>query len=178
MPVSVVSFLDRCSIRSPFWSIDRFYLSSLVQLRATVWTGYTRDTRPCGRPGGRRSEPKRLRVYEGARLDEIARVETLAEAWGRVKANKGGPGGELSTVKRQRPRRQRPRPLNVLSQCGGRSARPCRQAKFQQQQASINCRELCCAPVCWQGSLPNARRSVCQGRWRPFGDGGGRGLTA
>ena len=37
-----------------------------------------------------RAEPKRLRVYEGARMEDIARLETLAEAWGRVRANKGG----------------------------------------------------------------------------------------
>ena len=45
-----------------------------------------------------RAEPKRLRVYEGARLEDIARVETLAEAWGRVRANKGGPGGDGVTI--------------------------------------------------------------------------------
>ena len=45
-----------------------------------------------------RAEPKRARVIEGARLDDIARLETLAEAWGRVKANKGGPGGDGVTI--------------------------------------------------------------------------------
>jgi CRISPR-associated protein Cas1 len=42
-----------------------------------------------------RAERRRtLRVYEGTRLEDIARVETLAEAWGRVRANKGGPGSD------------------------------------------------------------------------------------
>jgi CRISPR-associated protein Cas1 len=45
-----------------------------------------------------RAGPKRARIYEGARLEEIARVETLAEAWGRVRANKGGPGGDGVTI--------------------------------------------------------------------------------
>ena len=45
-----------------------------------------------------RTDPKRLRVYEGTRLEDIARVETLAEAWGRVRANKGGPGGDGVTI--------------------------------------------------------------------------------
>lgn len=45
-----------------------------------------------------RASPKRARVYEGARLEDIAGVETLAEAWGRVKANKGGPGGDGVTL--------------------------------------------------------------------------------
>ncbi len=45
-----------------------------------------------------RAGPKRTRIYEGARLEEIARVETLAEAWGRVRANKGGPGGDGVTI--------------------------------------------------------------------------------
>jgi CRISPR-associated protein Cas1 len=31
-------------------------------------------------------------VYEGTRLEDIARLDTLAEAWGRVRSNKGGPG--------------------------------------------------------------------------------------
>jgi group II intron reverse transcriptase/maturase len=35
---------------------------------------------------------RRIRVYEGTRLEDIARLETLAEAWGRVRSNKGGPG--------------------------------------------------------------------------------------
>jgi len=39
-----------------------------------------------------RSQPRRMRVYEGTRLEDIARLETLAEAWGRVRSNKGGPG--------------------------------------------------------------------------------------
>jgi CRISPR-associated protein Cas1 len=33
-------------------------------------------------------------VYEGTRLEDIARLETLAEAWGRVRSNKGGPGSD------------------------------------------------------------------------------------
>jgi group II intron reverse transcriptase/maturase len=45
-----------------------------------------------------RSEPRRLRAYEGARLEDIARLGTLAEAWGRVKANNGGPGGDGVTI--------------------------------------------------------------------------------
>jgi CRISPR-associated protein Cas1 len=45
-----------------------------------------------------RAGPKRERIYEGARLEEIARLETLAEAWGRVRANKGGPGGDGVTI--------------------------------------------------------------------------------
>jgi retron-type reverse transcriptase len=45
-----------------------------------------------------RAGPKRARIYEGARLEEIARVETLAEAWRRVRANKGGPGGDGVTI--------------------------------------------------------------------------------
>jgi group II intron reverse transcriptase/maturase len=45
-----------------------------------------------------RAAPRRARICEGARLEEIARVETLAEAWGRVRANKGGPGGDGVTI--------------------------------------------------------------------------------
>jgi CRISPR-associated protein Cas1 len=45
-----------------------------------------------------RAAPRRARIYEGARLEEIAQVETLAEAWGRVRANKGGPGGDGVTI--------------------------------------------------------------------------------
>jgi CRISPR-associated protein Cas1 len=37
---------------------------------------------------------RRIRVYEGTRLEDIARLETLAEAWGRVRSNKGGPGAD------------------------------------------------------------------------------------
>lgn len=39
-----------------------------------------------------------LRAYEGTRLEEIASLETLAEAWSRVRANKGGPGGDGVTL--------------------------------------------------------------------------------
>lgn len=45
-----------------------------------------------------RAEPRRMRAYEGARMEDIARLETLAEAWGRVRANKGGPGGDGVTI--------------------------------------------------------------------------------
>lgn len=45
-----------------------------------------------------RSRPKRMRVYEGTRLEDIASLETLAEAWSRVRANKGGPGGDGVTI--------------------------------------------------------------------------------
>ena len=37
-------------------------------------------------------------VCEGARLEDIAALDTLAEAWGRVRANKGGPGGDGLTI--------------------------------------------------------------------------------
>jgi CRISPR-associated protein Cas1 len=37
-------------------------------------------------------------VCEGARLEDIAALNTLAEAWGRVRANKGGPGGDGLTI--------------------------------------------------------------------------------
>lgn len=45
-----------------------------------------------------RDRPKRMRVYEGTRLEDIASLETLAEAWSRVRANKGGPGGDGVTI--------------------------------------------------------------------------------
>ncbi len=45
-----------------------------------------------------RARPKATRVYEGARLEDIASLETLAEAWSRVRANRGGPGGEGVTI--------------------------------------------------------------------------------
>lgn len=45
-----------------------------------------------------RARPKRMRVYEGTRLEDIANLETLAEAWSRVRANKGGPGGDGVTI--------------------------------------------------------------------------------
>lgn len=45
-----------------------------------------------------RARPKRQIVIEGARLEEIASLETLAEAWSRVRANKGGPGGDGVTI--------------------------------------------------------------------------------
>ena len=45
-----------------------------------------------------RAAPKRVRVSEGPRLENIASLETLAEAWSRVKANKGGPGGDGVTI--------------------------------------------------------------------------------
>lgn len=45
-----------------------------------------------------RARPKRMRIYEGTRLEDIASLETLAEAWSRVRANKGGPGGDGVTI--------------------------------------------------------------------------------
>ena len=45
-----------------------------------------------------RARAKTLRVYEGTRLEGIASLETLAEAWSRVRANKGGPGGDGVTI--------------------------------------------------------------------------------
>lgn len=45
-----------------------------------------------------RSRPKPTAVCEGPRLEEIASLETLAEAWSRVRANKGGPGGDGVTI--------------------------------------------------------------------------------
>ena len=45
-----------------------------------------------------RAAPKRVRVSEGPRLEDIASLETLAEVWSRVKANKGGPGGDGVTI--------------------------------------------------------------------------------
>jgi group II intron reverse transcriptase/maturase len=55
----------------------------------------------------RAEKPTRLRVYEGARLEDIARVEALAEAWGRVRANKGGPGGDGVTIQELAPEIER-----------------------------------------------------------------------
>ena len=37
-------------------------------------------------------------ICEGPRLEDIASIETLAEAWGRVRANKGGPGKDDVTI--------------------------------------------------------------------------------
>ncbi len=45
-----------------------------------------------------RARPKPVRVVEGARMEDIASIETLAEAWSRVRANKGGPGGDGVTI--------------------------------------------------------------------------------
>jgi CRISPR-associated protein Cas1 len=45
-----------------------------------------------------RAQPRQTRAFEGTLLEDIARLETLAEAWGRVKANKGGPGGDGVTI--------------------------------------------------------------------------------
>jgi group II intron reverse transcriptase/maturase len=45
-----------------------------------------------------RARPKRVKVYEGTRLEDIANTGTLAEAWSRVRANKGGPGGDAVTI--------------------------------------------------------------------------------
>lgn len=45
-----------------------------------------------------RSRTPRKTACEGARLEDIASVETLAEAWSRVRANKGGPGGDGVTI--------------------------------------------------------------------------------
>jgi group II intron reverse transcriptase/maturase len=45
-----------------------------------------------------RARPKRVRAYEGASLEDIASLETLAEAWNRVRTNKGGPGGDGVTI--------------------------------------------------------------------------------
>lgn len=42
----------------------------------------------------------RSRVMEGASLDDIAQQENLKDAWMRVRANKGGPGGDGMTVER------------------------------------------------------------------------------
>lgn len=45
-----------------------------------------------------RDTPRRVRVFEGARLEDIARFEVLAEGWSRVRANKGGPGVDGVTI--------------------------------------------------------------------------------
>ena len=45
-----------------------------------------------------RARPRNLKVYEGTRLETIASLETLAEAWSRVRANKGGAGGDGVTI--------------------------------------------------------------------------------
>ncbi len=55
----------------------------------SVWQGWRQAFR---------ARPKRMAVFEGARLDDIASLETLAEAWSRVRANKGGPGGDGVTI--------------------------------------------------------------------------------
>jgi group II intron reverse transcriptase/maturase len=41
-----------------------------------------------------RTRAPQLVAHEGARLEEIADLPVLAEAWSRVRANKGGPGGD------------------------------------------------------------------------------------
>jgi retron-type reverse transcriptase len=45
-----------------------------------------------------RERAKSRRAHEGVRLEKIASLETLAEAWGRVRANKGCPGGDGVTI--------------------------------------------------------------------------------
>jgi CRISPR-associated protein Cas1 len=45
-----------------------------------------------------RQRPRLVRLWEGPRLDAIASVETLAEAWSRVRSNKGGPGTDAVTI--------------------------------------------------------------------------------
>ena len=47
---------------------------------------------------GFRALPKRVIAFEGPRLEDIANLNALAEAWGRVRANKGGPGGDGVTI--------------------------------------------------------------------------------
>lgn len=60
-----------------------------------------------------RARPKRVRAYEGTRLEDIASLETLAEAWNRVRTNKGGPGGDGVTIAELAPTIERS--LEVLS---------------------------------------------------------------
>lgn len=45
-----------------------------------------------------RLRPRPPRAPEGTRLERIADLATLAEAWSRVRANKGGPGGDGVTI--------------------------------------------------------------------------------
>jgi CRISPR-associated protein Cas1 len=45
-----------------------------------------------------RSREKRKAACEGPRLEDIANLEALAEAWSRVRANKGGPGADGVTI--------------------------------------------------------------------------------
>jgi CRISPR-associated protein Cas1 len=54
-----------------------------------------------------RARAKTLRVHEGCRLESIAGLDTLAEAWSRVRANKGGPGGDGVTIARLAPQIER-----------------------------------------------------------------------
>src|SRR3977135_1362344 len=61
-----------------------------------------------------RARAKTLRVYEGTRLENIASLETLAEAWSRVRANKGGPGGDGVTIAELAPEIERS--LQALSE--------------------------------------------------------------
>lgn len=60
-----------------------------------------------------RARARRQRVYEGVRLETIASLETLVEAWSRVRANKGGPGGDGVTIAHLAP--QIERSLQALS---------------------------------------------------------------
>jgi group II intron reverse transcriptase/maturase len=50
-----------------------------------------------------RARSPQLVVHEGARLEEIADLPVLAEAWSRVRANKGGPGGDGITLEQIAP---------------------------------------------------------------------------
>lgn len=54
----------------------------------TMWTEWRRSYRA--------RAPRK--ACEGPRLEDVANLETLAEAWGRVRANKGGPGGDGVTI--------------------------------------------------------------------------------
>jgi group II intron reverse transcriptase/maturase len=71
----------------------------------TVWLSWRRAFR---------ARANVLRVYEGPQLENIANLETLAEAWSRVRANKGGPGGDGVTIAQLAP--QIERSLQSLSQ--------------------------------------------------------------